>query len=57
MTGCTKANISFIFLCCSKHLIKFGQLKHRLWIRANEDVFEKTKSRMAAIELEQRKNW
>ncbi|XP_065220661.1 RNA polymerase II elongation factor Ell-like [Planococcus citri] len=40
----------------SKHLIKFGQLKHRLWIHANEDVFEKTKNRMAAIELEQRRN-
>lgn len=40
----------------SKHLIKFGPLMHRLRIHANEDVFEKTKNRMAAIELEQRKN-
>lgn len=40
----------------NKQLTKFGQLTHRLRIHANEDVYETTKNRMAAIELEQRKN-
>jgi RNA polymerase II elongation factor ELL len=40
----------------TKHLIKFGQLTQRLRIHANEDVYETTKNRMAAIELEQRKS-
>lgn len=40
----------------NKQLVKFGQLTHRLRIHANEDVYETTKNRMAAIESEQRKN-
>ncbi|XKL67596.1 hypothetical protein PGB90_003087 [Kerria lacca] len=40
----------------SKQLLKFGQLTQRLRIHANEDVYETTKNRMAAIEWQQRKN-
>ncbi len=40
----------------TKRLIKYGQLTQRLTIHANEDVYERTKNRMAAIESQQRKN-
>lgn len=39
-----------------RQLLRYGQLTHRLRIHANEDVYETTKNRMAAIELQQRKN-
>ncbi|KAK7602478.1 hypothetical protein V9T40_008067 [Parthenolecanium corni] len=40
----------------SRQLLKYGHFTQRLRIHANEDVYETTKNRMAAIEQQQRKN-
>lgn len=40
----------------NRQLLKYGQLTQRLRIHANEDVYENTKNRMAAIEQQQRQN-